>query len=294
MSQQQNNKKKRSIWTIPVVLVALIGCGQAIALAVLNPDFVKTFYEIFAQPTPPLLGSAGNAPIPEETVAGGSAQAVTSTPVVQTETASPTPFAPTLCCLAGWDAFSTEGLSSAPVPQGECANIKIPELGISSDDCAFVFGVDEKRQRGVYGLSVPMPPNAEIKISIVVSTLLEGEVWLAFSKDADPQDNSLVYAMTPDPGGVSVYLNDISAPNSRYSWNPMGQSLGWVKGQPWRYNFTVRFNGANVLTEVNDVRFASVAAPYASRVFIGYRSKPQQTGFYLRARAEGLSISAIP
>lgn len=298
-TKRESNKSPKS--DVQVTIQKIITTGGVIVAAItvlggIATALFQNWDKIFYAPTPPLLGAAGEAATQQSAPPAKPAEIATFTPppaVVNSPEPSltPTPFEPTLCCLEGWDVFSTDGAPFTASPQGGCGNVRVAEIGVSSDDCGFVFGYYGK-SRGVYGLSIPIQPNAEIKVSIVVNNLQEGEFWLAFSKDIDPQTNSLVYAMTPDPGGVSVFLGDISSPRARYPWAPMADSLGWVKGQPWRYNFTVQFDGVKAATEANDVRFAADVAPYANRMFIGYRSKPESKGFYLNARVESLSIAS--
>jgi hypothetical protein len=97
--------------------------------------------------------------------------------------------------------------------------------------------------------------------------------------------------MTPDPGGVSVFLDNVSSPYARYKWADMAPNIGWVKGQPWQYNFTIRMEGNTVLADVNSVKFASLVASSTDRLFIGYRSKPEQIGAYLNATVSNLTIT---
>jgi len=87
-----------------------------------------------------------------------------------------------------------------------------------------------------------------------------------------------------------VYLNDISSRNSRYSWAAMGDAVGWQRGQPQRYNFTIQLDGNNVSVDVNSTRFATLTAQSTYRLFIGYRSKPEQIGTYLDVTISGLTI----
>ena len=189
---------------------------------------------------------------------------------------SPTPLIPSPCCLTGWDIFSSDGKTFPPAPSGACSNAGIDELGIHASNCNLIFAIDDLKQRGVYGLSMPILQDSVIKMSVSITLLIEGEFWLGFSSSVDPQAGSLIYAMTPDPGGVSVFLNNISAPLARYPWAPMGDQISWVKGQPRRYDFDIRLDGNKVAVTVNSVTFVTEVASSTDRLFLGYRSKPEK------------------
>jgi hypothetical protein len=226
---------------------------------------------------------------PVSPLSGGAGGAVS--PATATSVPDPVAIPPSLCCLSGWDVFSTTGSSFSSVAQDACPNAGIDEIGIHASNCSLTFALNAVKQPRIAGLSMPIPHNAKIKITAIVRNLQEGEFWIGFSKDIDPQSDSLIYAMTPDPGGVSVYLNNIDSKNSTYPWRDMGKSLNWVHGQPWVYNFTIEFNGANVVTEVDDVLFYTVAAPSTNRLFIGYRSKPGVIGTYLNAEISTMIVN---
>jgi hypothetical protein len=199
-----------------------------------------------------------------------------------------------LCCLADWDIFSTDGASFQPSPQGNCSNIGVDELGIHASDCGLIFGKDDIKQRGMYGVSMPIEHNVTIRMSVTITNLIEGEFWIGFSNEINPQTDSLIFAMTPDPGGISVFLNDISSPYARYKWADMAPNIGWIRGQPWQYNFTIKLDGNKVSVDVNSVKFAPLVASSTDRLFIGYRSKPDMIGTYLNATISNLSITNNP
>lgn len=201
---------------------------------------------------------------------------------------------PSLCCLAGWDVFSSDGASYPPSPSGDCSNIGVDELGIHASNCGLIFGKDEIKQRGVYGLSMPIQDNVTIQVTVSVTILIEGEFWIGFSNGTDPQAGSLIYAMTPDPGGVSVYFDDISSPYARYKWADMLPYQGWARGQPWVYNFTIQTEGSKVSVDVNSDKFSSMVALSTNRLFIGYASKPNTVGTYLNATVSNLKITNNP
>ena len=141
---------------------------------------------------------------------------------------------------------------------------------------------------------MPIEHNVTIRMSVAVTNLIEGEFWVGVSNGVDPQAGSLIFAMTPDPGGVSVFLNNISSPYARYKWADMAPNIGWVSGQPWQYNFVIELDGNKVLVDVNSVKFAPMVASSTDRLFIGYRSKPDMIGTYLDATISNLSITNNP
>jgi hypothetical protein len=202
--------------------------------------------------------------------------------------------APSLCCLEGWDIFSSDGASFAPALVEGCSNISVHDLGIYTSGCNITFAKDAINQSSVYGLSMPIPHNAKIEVSISISNLIEGEFWVGFSNEVDPQSGALIYAMTPDPGGVSVYLNNIFSINARYPWADMGEDVGWVRGQPRRYNFTIQLEGNKVSTIVNSTSFAQSTALSVNRLFLGFHAKPHAIGSYINATIVGLKITNQP
>jgi hypothetical protein len=216
----------------------------------------------------------------------------TDTPPVPT--LPPVTVVPSLCCLDGWDIFSSDGASFAPSPVGGCSNIGVDGLGIYASGCNLIFAKDDINQSGIYGLSMPIPRNVTIQVSVSISNLIEGEFWIGFSNGIDPQSGSLIYAMTPDPGGVSVYLNNISSINARYPWADMGKDIGWARGQPRRYNFTIKLDGNKVSALVNSTSFAPVTALSTNRLFLGFHSKPRQIGTYVNATISWLKITNNP
>ncbi len=209
---------------------------------------------------------------------------------IPTPTIPPASILPSLCCLDGWDIFSSDGKNITPSASAKCSNVGIDELGIHTSNCGLIYGINNLKQRGIYGMSMPISHNAAITLSVSITTLIEGEFWIGFSSSADPQAGSLIYAMTPDPGGVSVFLNDISSPHARYPWSPMGEQIGWVKGQPQRYDFEIKLDGNKVAVIVNSVTFVTEVASSTDRLFLGYRSKPEKIGTYLNATVSDLTI----
>jgi hypothetical protein len=74
----------------------------------------------------------------------------------------------------------------------------------------------------------------------------------------------------------------------------MAPDIGWVRGQPWQYNFVIKVDGNKVSVDVNSVKFASMVASSTDRLFIGYRSKPDMIGTYLNATISDLVITNNP
>jgi hypothetical protein len=283
-------RKKSFPWEVVLnasVIVAVFGCIGSIGAALLGAEpFAGWLVSIFPVPSAVAL--------PPDNVA-----TPTSSVYVPTNIALPdTPLAPTavpsLCCLAGWDIFSADNTFFQPSPQGNCSNIGVDELGIHASNCGLIFGKDDIKRRGIYGLSMPIEHNVTIRMSVTITNLIEGEFWVGFSNEINPQAGSMIFAMTPDPGGVSVFDNDISSPYARYKWADMAPNIGWVHGQPWQYNFTIELDGNKVLMDVNSVKFAPMVAPSTSRLFIGYRSKPDTIGTYLNASISNLIITNNP
>lgn len=211
------------------------------------------------------------------------------TGVVNTDTPPP----PTQS-LPVWDVFSTDGVAFPSSTQSDCPNIEVDELGIISSKCELIFTKGNIDQRGIHGLSIPIKRNDTIQMTVTVTNLVEGEFWVGFSNGIDPQSDSLIYAMTPNPGGISVYLNDISSALARYAWADMGRGIGWARGQPWQYNFTIKLTGNKVSVDVNGVSFASVIAPSTGKLFIGYHSKPEKIGMSVDATISNLIITENP
>jgi hypothetical protein len=279
-NKKPEDKTQKIALFIPVWVQIIICLGGVLTAMVSSPLIIE---KLFPTPTP---GPAVVAPTVLVDVPINIASVDTR---LQSATA-----VPSLCCLAGWDIFSTDSMPVTPSPLGDCPNIGVDELGIHSSNCNLIFGKDNVKRSGVYGLSMPIQHNITIQLSVSVTNLIEGEFWVGFSNGSDPQSGSLIYAMTPDPGGISVYLNDISSPLARYRWADMGTDISWARGQPWRYNFTIKLDGNKASVVVNSVSFTTMTAPSTDRLFLGYHSKPQQIGCYVDAIISGLTITNNP
>jgi hypothetical protein len=281
-SKKPEDKMQKIAIFIPIWVQIIICLGGVLTAMVSSPLLIEKFFPTVTPTSSTVLPPP--APIPtlalEDTLPASSISSPTDVP--------------SLCCLAGWDIFSTDGTSFQPSPQGNCSNIGIDELGIHASSCGLIFGRDDIKRRGIYGLSMPIEHNTTIRMSVTIINLIEGEMWVGLSNETNPQAGSLIFAMTPDPGGVSVFLNDISSPYARYRWSDMVPDIGWVDGQPWQYNFTIMLDGNKVLADVNSVKFAPMVASSTDRLFIGYRSKPDMIGTYLNATISNLSITDNP
>jgi hypothetical protein len=287
-SKKPEDKMQKIAIFIPVWIQIIICLGGVLTAMVSSPLIIEKF---FPTATPAL---ATVLPLPPPT-----SQFDTPVNIVPTD-GLPTPLllsattVPSLCCLAGWDIFSTDDTPVTPSSLGDCSNIGVDELGIHSSNCNLIFGKNDIKQREIHGVSMPIEHNITIRMSVTITNLIEGEFWVGFSNGIDPQLSSLVFAMTPDPGGVSVFYNDISSPYARYKWADMAPDIGWVRGQPWQYNFVIKVDGNKVSVDVNSVKFASMVASSTDRLFIGYRSKPDMIGTYLNATISDLVITNNP
>lgn len=290
MAERSKSESEKPVTVIVVTsIIALIGTLATVYLS------YKASHDAVLIPI--MITQTAEARMETRTAGQSVSNSIIGTPTgfaVNTDTPPAPTAVPSLCCLAGWDIFSTENTSFAPSPLGGCSNIGVDELGIHASNCGLIFGKDDIKQRGIYGLSMPIQHNVKIQISVSISNLIEGEFWVGFSNGIDPKSGSLVYAMTPDPGGVSVFFNDISSPYARYKWADMAPDIGWVRGQPWQYNFTIQLDGSNVLVDVNSVKFAPMVSSSTERLFIGYRSKPDTIGTYVDATISKLIITNNP
>ncbi len=292
-------------YTVPVVTALFVLIGTLVTAyfnyaanhnAVLIPIMItQTAESRLETRTAGQVTSTSTMSFPTETLAVlPPTEIVVNTDTPPVPTLPPATVVPSLCCLDGWDIFSSDGASFAPSPVGGCSNIGVDGLGIYASGCNLIFAKDDINQSGIYGLSMPIPRNVTIQVSVSISNLIEGEFWIGFSNGIDPQSGSLIYAMTPDPGGVSVYLNNISSINARYPWADMGKDIGWIRGQPRRYNFTIKLDGNKVSTLVNSTSFAHVTALSTNRLFLGFHSKPRYIGTYVNATISGLKITNNP
>lgn len=279
ISADKKPEEKNTVWQKIIVFIPvwiqIIICIGGVAAVIAPLAFQK-----FISPDTPTATPTTN--IPTETL-------TELPPVVNTNI----PSAPTLSPIM-WDIFSSDGASFAAFPYEGCPNIVVNELGFFASNCNLIFGKRDIKQHGVYGLSMPIQHNVTIQVSVTVRELIEGEFWIGFSNEINPQLDSLIYAIPPDPGGVDVYLNNISSRNARYSWAPMGQDVNWESGQPRKYNFTIKLVGNNVSAAVNSTTFTTVVASSTDRLFLGYRSKPEGIGTYVDATISGLTITANP
>lgn len=256
------------------VLTAIIGGIVTVAVALISilPQFLKPSQPVEAPPT--LAATAIVNPtstflptaILPETVSAATVS--TSTPIA---TPSPTPGIPSISCLTGWQLVSTDStLQPTPESQGSCDFASSSTLGITSSQGQLLFGLSQFRNIGIFGVSAPIPANANFHFQVNEIVLFQASFWVAISNDPTPGSNMTLMSFEPQNGELRLYVNDLNSLPTRYIWDDLSNGLG---GPPYVYNLNFSIKGNSVGMSINDVVLPNQVVNSPRYLFIGYRNK---------------------
>ena len=280
----------------PAIIAAIIGLiGTLITTFLNSPVLLALGQRSTEAPTT----ATATLTLATSTIAAIEAATATSTPdppvsiPTETETAILVPTEveslPLFECVDQWEIFSPEPLSPiTPEGYGNCNNAYIDELGIAASEEGLSFGLASFKETGVYGLSTELPRNATIELTILVSELISSEFWIGFSESADPQVDSVVYALAADSGDVKVYSGSTSSPKSTYPWVNLAENIEWLEGTPRQYIMLIELEGNKVNMTMNEIKFTTEISSSTKRLFLGYRTKPASVSSYLDIELSGI------
>lgn len=272
-------KNTKSVFQNPVVLVTIITGIVGI---------ITTFLTVY----PNLRNSrAQEAPTPAATIAIQPSSTVavptleptqTVTPVslapsdTPTITLTPTPRPVSLTCLDDW-WLVTGGTTYTEEARGGCARANIPELGFSTSADGFLVTWDRFRPVGVFGISVPIPENAVVRLHVKARDLYNAEFWIGLSNSVNPQPDVMILAVDPSAeqltGSMRIYKNDFNSKLIGYLWTDLNPTAGHTNKPPFDYDIVFTITGGNVRIQVNNTVLTTQTVNFPRYLFLGARKK---------------------
>ena len=271
------NEKSKSILSNPTVLAAIIGVAGTVIVALITaaPQIIATLNPPTATfiPTATVTTPPTNTPVPEDTEIPSTA---TSTEVPPTLTAtltpSPTPVDPGIACLDRWEVISSNPDLATPNASGDCNSVGISGLGISTSGNQIIFGQNNFKEQGTFGISTSLPSNATIRMKVKRSILTQGEFWIALSNEPNPESNMMVIAIQPELGEVRTYIGQTSAAAGRFTWVQLVENTNYGNGPTYTYDLILKTDGSLVDTRINYFDLPSQVVNLPKYLFIGYRN----------------------
>ncbi|MFZ5909825.1 MAG: hypothetical protein ACOYYU_07415, partial [Chloroflexota bacterium] len=223
-----SSEETKKPFSNPTVLAAIIGVIGTIIVTLIttSPQIIAALKPPTETATPTAIIPATNTPVPTMIE---FLPTVTSTeiPPNPTETIAPppTPVDPGITCLDRWEIKSSEASLVAPGASGDCKVANVPGLGITTSNAGLLFGQSSFREQGLFGIATSIPTNATIRLRVEMSTLTQGEFWIALSNTPQPDANALIFALQPQYGEVRYYLDQTETYNGRYYWEQLSSEV---------------------------------------------------------------------
>lgn len=271
---------------VVTVIVALITASPQIIAAIKPPT--ETAVPTSTATIPPTV-----AIIPTETDALPSATA-TENPPTPTETTIPSPTAvdPGVACFDRWEIVSSEPDYATPDSNNECASVGIPGLGISTSGDELIFGQNNFRQQGTFGISTSLPPEATVTMKVQKSVLTQGEFWIALSNQPDPGSNMMIIALEPKLGEVRTYVDQTDSAAGRFTWAQLSKDTSYGNGPTYIYDIVLKTTGNHVDTRINFFDMPSQIVNLPKYLFIGYQNASTLGSVSLSVKVSELTIQA--
>jgi len=293
--KNESSEETKKPFSNPTVLAAIIGVIGTIivTLITISPQIIAALKPPTetVTPTSTVSSPATNTPVPA-TIESLPAAASTDTPPAPTETIapSPTPVDPGITCLDRWEIISSEASLVAPGASGDCKVANIPGLGISTSNAGLLFGQGSFREQGLFGIATSIPANATIRLRVEMTTLTQGEFWIALSNTPQPDANVLIFAPQSQYGEVRYYLNQTETYNGRYYWEQLSSEVNFGEVPPYIYEFEFTTTGNEVDSEINLIDFSSQIVNLPNYLFLGYRNKSTIGSLTMRVKVTKLEI----
>lgn len=296
MSKEKRPSQQKSVFANPAVLTALITVIGSIitTLIVTSTDIILKARQ--QAPTPPhSLNTETIATLPPPTatlsiVPPSEAPTVIFILAAPTDTPQPTPITPPLDCLERWQVVSSDETLTTGGTSAECSLANVPALGISTSRDGLLFGQNNFKKQGLFGLATAMPAEATIRLRVEMTVLTQGEFWIAVSDTPTPETNALIFALQPQNGEVRSYLNQTSTPNGRFYWEQLSSQVNFGTTPPYVYNFKFLMSGNKVSNEINLVTLPTQIVNLPKYLFLGYRNKSTLGSITMQVKVSNLQI----
>ena len=277
-----SDNKSQGVFSNPTVMIALIGTLGTIIAALIGilPLLTKSAEPTVVPTAPPAVAFTETVPptvlptnTPTEVPPTGTATEIPPTPT-ETIMPSPTPVDPGIACLNRWNAIPSNSDLTPTVARGDCASADFPGIGISTTGDELIFGKNNFREQGVFGISTDLPEKAVIRMKVKLTILTQGEFWIALSDTPTPENNMMIIALQSKNGEVRTYINQTNSSSRRLIWDVLKENTTYGDGPPYIYNLVIRTSGSQVDTRINqfDIKPAEIVN-LPKYLFIGYLNK---------------------
>jgi len=291
--KNESSEETKKPFSNPTVLAAIIGVIGTILVTLIttSPQIIAALKPPTETATSTVSIPATNTPVP---VMIESLPTATSTdiPPTPTETIapSPTPVDPGTTCLDRWEIISSEASLVAPGASGDCKVANIPGLGITTSNAGLSFGQGSFREQGLFGIATSIPANATIRLRVEMTTLTQGEFWIALSNTPQPDASALIFALQSQYGEARYYLNQTETYNGRYYWEQLSSEVNFGEVPPYIYEFVFTTTGNEVDSEINLIDLSSEIVNLPNYLFLGYRNKSTIGSLTMRVKITKLEI----
>lgn len=294
--KNSSSEETKKSFSNPTVLAAIIGgiVTVIVALITVLPQLITTLKSptqvaipISTEPIPPT-----NTPIPTETEILPTATSTEISPTpTETMVPSPTPVNPGIACLNRWTVIPSDQALATPDASDGCPNIGIPGIGISTSGDELIFGTNNFRGQGLFGISTTLPENAIIRMKVKLATLTRANFWVAVSDDPTPENNRMVISFRPENGEVRVYV-DQSEDYEQFLWRNLTVNTNYGDGPPYIYDIVLKTSGSRVETHFNFLNPFSKVVNLPNYLFIGYQNESNLGTVKMDITVSNLSIEA--
>lgn len=273
-----SDEETKKSFSNPTVLAAIIGVIGTIVVTLIttSPQLIAALKSPTETPIPTSTATSPptNAPLPTETEVVPPTATSTNVPPTPTETvvSSPTPVDPGIACLDRWEIISSNPDLAIPVAGGNCDLVSIPGMGISTSGSELIFGQNNFREQGTFGLSTAIPLDATIRMKVKRGILTRGEFWIALSNKPNPESNMMILAIQPEFGEVRTYAGQTSTAAGRYTWEQLVENTTYGDGPPYTYDLILKTDGSLVDTRINFLDLPSQIVNLPKYLFIGYQN----------------------
>ena len=166
----------------------------------------------------------------------------------------------------------------------------IPGLGISTSGDELIFGQNNFREQGTFGISTSLPPGATISMKVKKGILTQGEFWIALSKEPNSESNMMIIAIQPEFGEVRVYVEQTNSTAGRFTWEQLVENTNYGDGPPYTYDIVLRTSGSMVDSRINAFDLPSQIVNLPKYLFIGYQNKSTLKSVSMNVTVSGLTI----
>jgi hypothetical protein len=293
MTNSSRKSKKEKWYGNQAVVLTLLGAGATIIAAVITilpqileatqkPDPTQTAIPITAtmEITPTLPPTSTETAIP-------FTETVSPTP---TETATPTPVSPPISCLERWQIISSDPDLSITSGAGDCPVASVPELGISASRNGISIGVNNFREQGTFGITTPLPADANVTLDVSLTVLTQGEFWIGLSNTPNLENNLYILAIQPKSGELRTYIDQTSTFSEKYRYKDVTSNTSYAAGPPFIYRIILDTSGNKVSPQIHFTNLPSQIVNLPKYLFIGYSNKSTLGSMSLQVEVSDLTV----